>query len=216
VIAVSDGIIAVGVSSGESFGNGDWEGVTSKGDMDATIIKYDPLLMLFVPVSNIINVPVEAVVDIQLTLNGTIMPNNAINQIITWNIVDAGTTGATITGNTFAAVNEGTAKIMATITNGTSINTDYTQQFYIEVNKLDITDILLPQIAIYPNPTNGIFTINNYALGDRNVEIFDITGKKLFTQKIADALNHIIDISHLHSGIYILQIDNEKIKIIKI
>ena len=41
VTAVSDGIVAVGQSYYESFGNGDWAGVTGKGNDDAAIVKYD-------------------------------------------------------------------------------------------------------------------------------------------------------------------------------
>jgi Leucine-rich repeat (LRR) protein len=41
VTAVSDGIIAVGESYYNSFGNGDWDGVTAKGNRDAIIVKYD-------------------------------------------------------------------------------------------------------------------------------------------------------------------------------
>jgi antitoxin component YwqK of YwqJK toxin-antitoxin module len=41
VTAVSDGVVAVGSSLPESFGNGDWEGVTAKGIEDAIIVKYD-------------------------------------------------------------------------------------------------------------------------------------------------------------------------------
>jgi len=41
VTAVSDGIIAVGNSPVTSFGNGDWTGVTGKGNYDAIIVKYD-------------------------------------------------------------------------------------------------------------------------------------------------------------------------------
>jgi len=41
VTAVSDGIIAVGVSGNASFGNGDLTGITGKGSNDATIVKYD-------------------------------------------------------------------------------------------------------------------------------------------------------------------------------
>ncbi|MCL2649609.1 MAG: T9SS type A sorting domain-containing protein [Candidatus Azobacteroides sp.] len=39
--SVSDGIIAVGQSYSGSFGNGDWTGVTGKGESDATIVKFD-------------------------------------------------------------------------------------------------------------------------------------------------------------------------------
>jgi len=36
-----DGMVAVGYSANGSFGNGDWEDVAGKGDMDAIIVKYD-------------------------------------------------------------------------------------------------------------------------------------------------------------------------------
>ena len=39
--AVPDGVVVVGYSAAESFGNGDWTGVTGKGESDAIIIKYD-------------------------------------------------------------------------------------------------------------------------------------------------------------------------------
>ena len=41
VTLVSDGIIAVGQSRNDSFGNGDWVNVTGKGSTDAIIVKYD-------------------------------------------------------------------------------------------------------------------------------------------------------------------------------
>ena len=39
IIAVSDGVVAVGEAS--KFGNGDWAGVTGKGGRDAIIVKFD-------------------------------------------------------------------------------------------------------------------------------------------------------------------------------
>jgi len=41
VAAVSDGIVAVGISSNASFGTKDWSGVTGKDSIDAIIVKYD-------------------------------------------------------------------------------------------------------------------------------------------------------------------------------
>ena len=41
VVAVSDGLVAVGYSDESSFGNGDLADLTGKGDLDATIVKYD-------------------------------------------------------------------------------------------------------------------------------------------------------------------------------
>ncbi|MCL2041217.1 MAG: fibrobacter succinogenes major paralogous domain-containing protein [Bacteroidales bacterium] len=41
VTTVSDGVVAAGYSHSNSFGNGDWTGVTGKGSADAIIVKYD-------------------------------------------------------------------------------------------------------------------------------------------------------------------------------
>jgi len=41
VVAVPDGIVAVGYSEAGSFGNGDWAGFTAKGKWDAIIVKYN-------------------------------------------------------------------------------------------------------------------------------------------------------------------------------
>ena len=41
VTAVSDGYIAVGDADTESFGNGDWAGITGKGGIDAIIVKFN-------------------------------------------------------------------------------------------------------------------------------------------------------------------------------
>ena len=41
VIAIADGMVVVGRSYPGSFGNGDWAGITGKGNVDAIIVKYD-------------------------------------------------------------------------------------------------------------------------------------------------------------------------------
>ena len=87
----------------------------------------------------------------------------------------------------------------------------------IVLNKNSITENNKSNIQIYPNPTNGQLTIRNEELGitNYNIEIFDITNRKIFTQKITNETEQIIDISHLQSGIYFLKIDKEIFKIIK-
>jgi len=144
VTAISDGVIAVGYSGVGSFGNGDWAGVTGKGSVDAIIVKYGT----FIPVTNITDVPTTTTVGTPLTLTGTVVPSNAIYQTIVWSVINAGTTGATINGNTFNAMGGGTATIKATITNGLAIGTDYTQDFNITVNIIPVTNITdVPTVA---------------------------------------------------------------------
>jgi len=75
-----------------------------------------------------------ATVGTPLTLSATAAPNNATNSDIVWSVQTAGATGANITGgnvlNTTAA---GTAIIRATIINGATATTDFTQDFTITV-----------------------------------------------------------------------------------
>ena len=82
-------------------------------------------------VTNITNVPATATAGIPLTLTGTVIPSDATNQNIIWSVVNAGSTGTSINGNTFLATSAGTAIVRATISNGVSICTDYTKEFYI-------------------------------------------------------------------------------------
>ena len=69
----------------------------------------------FVAVTEIVGVPEMATAGIPLELTGTVVPSDAINQRITWRVVDDGGTGATIRGNTFTAPAAGEAVIRATI-----------------------------------------------------------------------------------------------------
>ncbi len=66
-------------------------------------------------------------------------------------------------------------------------------------------------INIYPNPSNGIFRIhsNNSTKDYTSINIFDLSGRMVYNSKFSDN----IDLSILKSGIYILQIiDNKGIK----
>lgn len=84
-----------------------------------------------------------------------------------------------------------------------------------------IEESLAAEIGIMPNPTNGIFTL--YFDGkatERNIEIFDLQGKRLANKLCAKENKTIgFDISEFETGIYIIQIsaDSQSIyrKIVK-
>ncbi|HNW99127.1 MAG TPA: T9SS type A sorting domain-containing protein [Bacteroidales bacterium] len=67
-------------------------------------------------------------------------------------------------------------------------------------------------ISIYPNPTDGKFTIDmNELIGtDFTFEISDVTGKVVHTEKMPDIANKLwnIDISGLSNGNYFLRMYN--------
>jgi len=174
----------------------------------------------FVPVTNIIwNTPTEATAGIPLILMGTVEPSNATNQNIEWSIADAGTTGATITGNTFNAIADGTAIVKATIADGLAVGMDYTQELNIKVDVVGIENIILSQIALYPNPTNGVLNLiqgqapnSEFITG---IEIFDVTGRVVYTVEtrliasLQDDTTTRLDISQLPVGVYFIRIQTE-------
>ncbi len=72
---------------------------------------------------------------------------------------------------------------------------------------------LSSQVTVYPNPCNGVFTldINNENKKDYRVEIIDILGKVIYNNefKQVDILQKQIDISQFAKGIYFLKVNVE-------
>jgi hypothetical protein len=77
----------------------------------------------------------------------------------------------------------------------------------------------LQDITLIPNPTTGELRITNYEL--RNgvlsaVEVYDIYGRKLQSNHfITSSSHHLINISHLPSGIYFVKIKTEAGEVVK-
>ncbi len=66
-------------------------------------------------------------------------------------------------------------------------------------------------VAIYPNPNNGYFTLQADSKIYRDVQVFDMTGKKLIEQKIMDNETHL-NISTFPNGIYFVKLIGESSK----
>ena len=68
------------------------------------------------------------------------------------------------------------------------------------------------EFTIYPNPSNGTLFLSAAPLSTTPfVEIFDITGKKIFQQKVVAGVNQF-SLSTLRSGYYVIRIvDGEDI-----
>ncbi|MCL2434813.1 MAG: S8 family peptidase [Lentimicrobiaceae bacterium] len=78
----------------------------------------------------------------------------------------------------------------------------------------------ISSVSVYPNPTMGELRIRNEELGIKSIEIFDVLGRKRSSNHlIISSSHHLINISHLNSGIYFFKItsdrSSEMIKVIK-
>ncbi|MDR2009400.1 MAG: T9SS type A sorting domain-containing protein [Bacteroidales bacterium] len=77
-----------------------------------------------------------------------------------------------------------------------------------------VNDLLSSKLEVYPNPTNSSINIK-FEERIENIELYDVTGKIIFTDKV-NADNYIINnVSNFPRGIYNLLIHTEKAKVAK-
>jgi len=71
---------------------------------------------------------------------------------------------------------------------------------------LSTEDETLASATLYPNPVQDVLTIRTATdLTEKIATIFDITGKKVYNQKL---LNNQLDVSSLQDGVYFLRIES--------
>ncbi len=91
-------------------------------------------------------------------------------------------------------------------------------------SRLDMTtgiaELKESNVAIYPNPTNGLFTIQLESKEKQLIQLYDIAGNIVLTQSLENG-NNTIDASYLAAGIYNISIKgntsltNKKLVIVK-
>jgi hypothetical protein len=91
--------------------------------------------------------------------------------------------------------------------NGTDFDA-MTRTFYYSNQDVGIRNVNKSGISIYPNPATNVININS--LEDVKVSIYNVTGTKLMQTS-----DKQIDVSALASGIYIVDINGVKTKVIK-
>jgi hypothetical protein len=123
-----------------TIANGQTASTPYTQDFNITVAAAPPS---FVAVTDITGVPATATAGTPLPLTGTVAPASATNKTIAWSIANAGTTGATVTGSTLNAPAAGTVTVTATIANGQTASTPYTQDFTITVGRATVTAALL-------------------------------------------------------------------------
>jgi len=86
----------------------------------------------YFPVTSISGVPASVMVG-PVALFGVVAPANATQKTITWRVVDAGTTGAVLSGGLLTTSKAGTVKLRATVVLGSGPTTDFVKDFSIKV-----------------------------------------------------------------------------------
>ena len=112
-----------------------------------------------VAVTNITGVPATATAGTSITLTGTVVPTTATNKTIVWSMASAGTTGATISGSSLSVKSAGTVSVLATVANGASAKSNYTQSFPIKVESNVLT--LSKSVAKVKESFSGTLTVSS-------------------------------------------------------
>ncbi|CAN1535913.1 Secretion system C-terminal sorting domain [Flavobacteriaceae bacterium] len=75
----------------------------------------------------------------------------------------------------------------------------------------------MSNIAIYPNPSKGIFNVSMGSIKPKTVNVYDLTGKIVYSK--SEFLNNpsqfLLDLSSISSGIYFVKIDSDNQSVTK-
>ncbi|MEY2739673.1 MAG: hypothetical protein RL259_1582, partial [Bacteroidota bacterium] len=120
------------------------------------------------------------------------------------------TAGTPISGQISASISSGTfiedlndLEVIVFIQNPT---TKEIMQSFQATNALSLEDNAVAKVKLYPNPASNNIRFAN--VEDATIMITDVTGKVVLQTSGVDE-NSIINVSHLNSGIYLVNIKNE-------
>jgi hypothetical protein len=88
--------------------------------------------------------------------------------------------------------------------------------FIIE-GTLSNQDFELKNIAIYPNPSTGLFTVSTGNKAINKVEVYDVTGKVVLSKNNFSNANSqtVLDMKNVSNGIYFVKISSEEQSVVK-
>jgi hypothetical protein len=82
---------------------------------------------------------------------------------------------------------------------------DNTKSIGSDFNQQALTDDVLPLMKVYPNPNNGIFTLQfNNIENNTRVMIYNTLGKKVY-ETTFNGETHLVELPNIHRGIYLVK-----------
>ena len=91
--------------------------------------------------------------------------------------------------------------------NGTNVRLDNVKIFKVPAPAVGIKEnTSTDAISIYPNPSNGVFTVK-VSENEASMEVYSIIGENVYSSKVVKG-NNTVDLSNLAAGSYIVKINN--------
>ncbi len=85
---------------------------------------------------------------------------------------------------------------------------------FVITGTLSTEEFDVNNLAIYPNPSNGIYNLSYGDITIKNIEIFDVTGKIIYQQNQLSN-DATIDITNASAGVYFVKISAKNQEVIK-
>jgi hypothetical protein len=141
-----------------------------------------------------------------LQLMANILPKNALNQTVLWEVNETNKASITQDGLVTALAN-GIVSVTATTTDGSNLVAQkfvfISNQETVGVNELVVNE---NQITLYPNPAQNQLTVLCNVAQIQAIHLLDISGKILHTFTNNTTLN----LSQCASGMYLVKIETDK------
>ncbi|MCF8460866.1 MAG: T9SS type A sorting domain-containing protein [Flavobacteriales bacterium] len=109
---------------------------------------------------------------------------------------------------------QGTNAVQVTWAGSGSIEVDMTddgcsgnETMAITATPIGIDEAAGINASIYPNPSNGIFTLRLDNIETLNIRIMDVSGKVVRAERLAGANLYTIDLTPVKTGVYIMEIE---------
>jgi hypothetical protein len=146
------------------------------------------------------NLTVDAPVNVATNTSQFTITSQASNATYQWIDCNTNTIIAGATAQTFTATADGDYAVIVTV-NGCSDTSAC-----VNITGIGITEIFASQIQIYPNPSNGNFTVNCPA-EKINYSICNSLGQEILSG-VNTAATFQVNLSHLPNGVYYLRLAN--------
>lgn len=101
-------------------------------------------------------------------------------------------------------VSPGTQSIVVEVGQGGCIGAD-TLVVTVD-NCLGVDDLIGIELSVYPNPTNGVFTVKS-PIEFSNVKLFNMVGEKVFDVQVTKSTS--FNCSNLPEGVYLVQVETK-------
>ena len=79
---------------------------------------------------------------------------------------------------------------------------------------VSLNEILEVNLTLYPNPSNGVFTIESASTQEKNIQIMDLNGALIYNE-LSTAKSLKVDLSNFATGIYLVKVKSGNQEVIR-